>query len=94
MILDATFLEAERRGQAGDLAGDLGLKLEGFWLEAPPEVLRDRLALRTGDASDATPQTLETQLGRAVGAIAWTRLPAHPDPVRVALSHLGLPNGA
>lgn len=94
VILDATFLEAERRGQAGDLAGDLGLKLEGFWLEAPPEVLRDRLALRTGDASDATPQTLETQLGRAVGAIAWTRLPAHPDPVRVALSHLGLPNGA
>jgi predicted kinase len=93
VILDATFLEAGRRAEAGALAARLGLTLEGLWLEAPEAVLRDRLARREGDASDATPETLAAQLGRDAGPVAWTRLTPHPDLPGQALVHLGTPNG-
>ena len=93
VILDATFLEAGRRSEAGTLATRLGLALEGLWLEAPEDVLRDRLTRREGDASDATPETLAAQLGRDAGPVAWTRLPPHPDLPGQALARLGSPPG-
>jgi hypothetical protein len=93
VILDATFLEAGRRSEAGTLATRLGLALEGLWLEAPEDVLRDRLTRREGDASDATPETLTAQLGRDAGPVAWTRLPPHPDLPGQALARLGSPPG-
>lgn len=93
VILDATFLEAGRRAEAEALAARLGLTLEGLWLEAPEAVLRDRLARREGDASDATPETLAAQLGRDAGPVAWTRLPPHPDLPGQALGRLEALNG-
>ncbi|MFM8377677.1 MAG: AAA family ATPase, partial [Phenylobacterium sp.] len=93
VILDATFLEAGRRAQAEALAARLDLSLEGLWLEAPESVLRDRLAGREGDASDATPDTLAVQLERDVGPVAWTRLQPHPDLTGQALARLGIPPG-
>ena len=49
---------------------------QGFWLEAPLEVLRARVAARRGDASDADAAVLEAAAARDPGPIAWQRLDA------------------
>ena len=45
------------------------------WFMAP-DVLRGRVASRTGDASDADVAVLEAQLDRDAGEIGWERLDA------------------
>jgi predicted kinase len=47
------------------LADALGVDFTGFWLEADPRRLVARVAARRQDASDATPQVVEAQLGTA-----------------------------
>lgn len=76
VVLDAVFLKPEERSRAAALANRLGAPFEGVWLDAPPDVLRGRVRGRSGDASDADVATLESQLGRDPGAIAWRRLDA------------------
>jgi aminoglycoside phosphotransferase family enzyme/predicted kinase len=71
VILDAVFLDPERRAQAEAVAARCGVAFEGVWLEAPPEVLRARIAARTGDASDADLAVLERQLARDAGPVTW-----------------------
>ena len=58
------------------VASARGLPFHGVWLEAAPEILRARVAGRTGDASDATLATLEDQLARDPGSMTWRRLDA------------------
>jgi hypothetical protein len=72
-VLDATFLDADHRRRAEALAADAGVPFEGVWLEAPPEVLRARIAQRTGDASDADLAVLERQLARGAGPVTWRK---------------------
>lgn len=73
VVLDAAFLDpAERRG-AEALADEAGVPFEGLWMEAEPDVLRARVAARTGDASDADVEVLERQLVRDLGAVTWRR---------------------
>jgi predicted kinase len=76
VILDAVFLKPAERELAEEAARDAGVPFDGFWLEVPPEVMRQRLADRTGDASDADMEVLERQLQRDPGAIGWKRAPA------------------
>jgi predicted kinase len=73
VVLDAAFLEPERRAGAEALAQGLGVRFDGVWLEVEPATLRDRIALRRGDASDADLKVLEAQLERDTGPIAWRR---------------------
>ena len=94
VILDATFLEPGHRARASDLARRFGLSLSAVWLEGPAELLRARLAARTGDASDATPETLDLQVRRAFGEIAWPRLGADLDAASAALEVWGVTAGA
>jgi len=49
------------------------------WLEAPEAVLRERIAGRMGDASDADLAVLARQLGRDRGDLDWRRLDACAD---------------
>ncbi len=76
VVLDAVFLKPEERAQAADLAHRLGVPFEGVWLDAPADVLRDRVQGRSGDASDADVATLEKQLTRDPGPMDWRRLDA------------------
>ncbi|MCA6312198.1 AAA family ATPase, partial [Phenylobacterium sp.] len=85
VILDATFLDPGHRARASQLAGLSGRSLSAVWLEGPTEVLKARLAARTGDASDATPETLELQARSASGQIDWPRLGADLDATSAAL---------
>jgi predicted kinase len=73
VVLDAVFLKPEERAAAEAVARDAAVPFQGVWLDTPPEVMRQRLAVRTGDASDADVRVLEQQLRRDPGAIGWPR---------------------
>ncbi len=99
VIVDAAHLRPRERAAVETLARRLGTPFAGLWLEAPEPVLRDRLAARTGDVSDATAEVLAAQIARDPGPIAWTRLSAERSPeatARLAIAQLGpaLPPGS
>jgi aminoglycoside phosphotransferase family enzyme/predicted kinase len=87
VIADAVFQRAPER----DALAALGHGFTGFWLEAPLDLLRARIAARTGDASDATPEVLAATAARDAGEIAWNRLDAAAAPEEVARKILDLP---
>ena len=72
VVLDATFISPEQRRRAEALAARAGVPFDGVWLTAPAEVLAERIGGRSGDASDATVETLHMQLERGAGDIDWT----------------------
>jgi len=72
-VLDAVFAKPEERQAAEDLARRLGVPFDGLWLDVPKEVAQARVAARTGDASDATPNVIERQFGYDLGEITWRR---------------------
>jgi hypothetical protein len=78
VVLDATFIDPMLRGRAEQLAADCGVPFHGVWLEAPLDTLKTRVEGRTGDASDATVQTLDEQLARLKVEASWT----HVDTTR------------
>ncbi|MDB5843150.1 MAG: hypothetical protein JWP79_460 [Polaromonas sp.] len=59
VILDAAFLRRAERAQAQALAGALGVPFSIIDCQAPPQVLRERLQARRGDASEANVEVLE-----------------------------------
>ena len=80
VVLDATFIDPGLRVRAESLAAECGVAFHGIWLEAPAPVLAQRVSARRGDASDATVETLESQLGRDLGTLAWERVDASGPP--------------
>jgi hypothetical protein len=76
VVLDAVFLLPSERARASALAGEAFVPFRGAWLEGDADELRERLARRTGDASDAGPGVLAEQLTRDPGPIDWLRLDA------------------
>lgn len=77
VILDAVHANPEERAAARELAQMHGAAFTGLWLEAPADVLRQRVADRVGDASDATPDVVDAQLGYDLGALDFYRLDAN-----------------
>jgi hypothetical protein len=77
-IVDAVFARPEERARIEAVAADLGVPFRGLWLEAPPEMLLDRVDARVGDASDATGEVVRLQLAGEPGALttAWTAIDA------------------
>jgi hypothetical protein len=64
VILDATYLYQHKREQACALAQDLGLRFFIVYVNAPPDVLRQRIDVRRrkgDDASEATLAVLDQQ---------------------------------
>jgi aminoglycoside phosphotransferase family enzyme/predicted kinase len=76
VILDAVFFARDERDRCRCLAEEEGVAFQGFWLEAPPDILRERIGARVGDASDANLNVLEQQLNCDPGQIDWQRLDA------------------
>lgn len=74
VVLDAAFLKPGERAAAEAVAREAGAAFEGVWMEAPLEVLRARVAARTGDASDADLAVLKRQLGFDIGEVRWRRV--------------------
>jgi predicted kinase len=86
VVLDAVFLRPEERSAAAAVAGAAGVPFQGAWLQGDPAALNQRLAGRAGDASDAGPETLATQLARDPGPIDWAILDA--DDLGAAVARL------
>lgn len=75
-IADATFTNQYSRQPLRRVASDLGAPFYGLWLEAPANCLRQRVAARGRDASDADLGVLEHQLETETGEIDWTSVSA------------------
>ena len=76
VIVDATFADPARRDAIARAAASAGARFVGVWLEGDPSILKERVARRSGDASDATPAVVERQAAADVGAITWARIDA------------------
>lgn len=76
VILDAVHSLPQQRSTTAALAVRLGVAFQGFWLEAPAALLRQRVGQRQGDASDATLDVLERQLQFAAPVDDWSTLDA------------------
>lgn len=93
VLVDAVHARPEERAALRRLASERGLLFDGFWLDAAPSVMEERIDRRRGDASDATAEVLRRQLAYDLGEIDWTRLAAGAEPdnlVRQARRQLAL----
>jgi len=68
-IIDAVHAKPAEREAVEALAAAHGAAFTGLWLDVPPEVMRVRVAQRSGDVSDATPQVVDAQLAYDLGAM-------------------------
>lgn len=71
VLIDATFLDADDRQKATEVAMSTGIALHRFWLDAPSNILIDRVTARRGDASDADTEVVRAQYTNAVLPIDW-----------------------
>jgi hypothetical protein len=88
VIVDAVHARPEEREALAALAATNGVPFTGLWLDAPASILRDRIAARTGDASDATPELVDVQLAYEIGPQNFTPIDASSPIDRVAASCL------
>jgi len=79
VVLDAAFLNLAEREAAQALGVEINLPFQGLWLQAPAEVLRQRVRDRRNDASDADEAVLQGQLNRDLGEMFWRRVDATGD---------------
>lgn len=88
VVLDATFIDPALRRRAEQLAEELGVPFDGVWLDAPAEVLEQRVAGRVNDASDATVEVLRNQIERLKATeVGWTLVDATGDVAEAAARH-------
>ena len=91
VIVDATWLEAGRRDAFAQELARAGVAFTGIWLDAPPHILRARVAARPKGASDAGLDVLEGQFARfgQNPAPEWIRVDAEcpADEIARAILH-------
>jgi uncharacterized protein len=73
VILDATYRDQREREEVEGLATRLRVGFLGLWLEAPTDILTQRVAMRQGDASDATAAVVSAQAKQDIGRMTWER---------------------
>jgi uncharacterized protein len=89
VIVDAVYSTEDERAAIAKLAREKHVPFVGLWLEANPEMLRQRVGARPQGPSDADVSVLEAQLKRDPGRIDWIRLnSASPDLKDQALAIL------
>jgi uncharacterized protein len=76
VIADATFLDPNIRDRLASAVTHAGTRFLGVWLHAPLSVLEQRIASRTGDASDATVAVLHRAIVNDPGAGTWLAVDA------------------
>ena len=70
VVVDAVFARESERQALAAVAREVGVDFTGLWLAAPADLLRERLAQRQNDVSDADGAVLERQLGYDLGDLA------------------------
>ena len=90
VIVDAVHAKKDERDAIAETAVRAGASFTGIWLDAPAETMRQRIASRIGDVSDATPEVLDEQLGFHLGEQAFTVVDAGEPLYQVVASCLAL----
>ncbi|MCV0426364.1 MAG: AAA family ATPase [Roseibium sp.] len=75
-VFDAVFAAESERIKIANIASRVEADFSGLWLSAPAETLKERVAARAGDASDATVDVVDAQLGYELGKMTWTEIDA------------------
>jgi hypothetical protein len=88
VIVDAVHAKQEEREAIAALAAQMRVPFTGLWLETPPTIMRERIATRTGDVSDATPSVIDEQLGYDIGAQSFEVIDASRPIDQVAAACL------
>jgi predicted kinase len=76
VIVDAVFPEQATRTLVCELAHRTNASFWGFWLEADPSVVRQRIAARGAGASDADAAVAEAQLKTVIPPEGWIKIDA------------------
>jgi hypothetical protein len=80
VVADAVFAEPHEREAIERVAQGAGVAFQGLWLSAPADTMRHRADKRTDDVSDATSRTIDTQIAKGAGNVAWTTVEAGGSP--------------
>jgi uncharacterized protein len=86
-IADATYADPLQRAAIAAVARESGVAFCGLWLDAPADVLLNRVVTRARagtDVSDATVAVLEGQLATDPGPLDWQPVDASNDQEAVA----------
>lgn len=83
VVTDAVFERPNDRVRIEQVAVERDAPFDGIWLEAPADVLWQRVGQRSGGPSDATVDVLSRQLQRNAGEIGWQRIDAARRPMRI-----------
>lgn len=75
-VFDAVFAAEDERVNIRKVALNVEAAFAGLWLSAPVETLKQRVANRAFDASDATVDVVDKQLGYDLGELTWTQIDA------------------
>ena len=84
VVADAVFDKVENRKLLEWAAKEKGCVFSGFWLEADPALLWQRIEARRDSVSDATVDILAEQLSRKPTPIGWIKLNAARRPAELA----------
>lgn len=90
VIVDAVFARSDERKAIQQVAEQLNLPFNGFWLEADLIERQQRIVERKVDISDATPAVAARQENYELGHINWQRLNALESPLAVVIEELNL----
>ena len=80
VVADALFHEPAQRAKIEQIAREMNVDFQGFWVDAPLEVRKQRVLSRQRNPSDVkTPEELDKQLNKDVGAITWDKIDTSGD---------------
>jgi predicted kinase len=88
VIVDAVHARQEEREALAALSAAAGVPFTGLWLDAPAETLRDRIAARSADVSDATGELVDVQRGYDIGPQSFAVIDARGSLEQVAAACL------
>lgn len=74
VIADAVFSNNQQRDSIARVAENNGTPFQGLWLEAPVEVMEQRVTDRRANASDAKADIVRLQTAYDLGEIFWSRI--------------------
>ena len=74
VIADCVFSKPEERAAIAEVAKDMDVPFDGFWLEASPDIMKERVTQRTNNPSDADAAVVQMQLGYELGEVGWHKI--------------------
>lgn len=86
VIADAVFSDDLQRRDIETVARQLGVPFTGLWLTASEDDLVARVDARCGDASDATADTVRSQLAKPTPRSGWHEVDASGSPLETVIS--------